>query len=176
MGEVKQINITNRTYYFYNDITDLKKFYARLLKIDKKSLKNIDIYCTKYITITKNDDYESIYSVNPLYLRINHASGYIEEKNGKKYLIFDSVDVKKEVLKKYADVQDGIKNKIKVINGIKENSYVKVYIKIKFNSDDDLRVNKLLKFHLITIIIRCVFSKDGKFYPQLFLDDTLYEL
>ena len=75
-----------------------------MLKIDKKSLKNIDIYCTKYITITKNDDYESIYSVNPLYLRINHASGYIEEKNGKKYLIFDSVDVKKEVLKKYADV------------------------------------------------------------------------
>ena len=104
MGEVKQINITNRTYYFYNDITDLKKFYGRLLKIDKKSLNNIDIYCTGYITITKNDDYESIYSVNPLYLRINHASGYIEEKNGKKYLIFDSVDVKKEVLKKYADV------------------------------------------------------------------------
>ena len=176
MGEVKQINITNRTYYFYNDITDLKKFYARLLKIDKKSLKNIDIYCTGYITITKNDDYESIYSVNPLYLRINHASGYIEEKNGNKYLIFDSVDENKEVLKKYADVWDGIKNKIKAINGGKENDYEKDYMKIKFNSDDDLPLNKLLKFHLMTIIIRCVFSKDGKFYPQLFLDGTLFEL
>ena len=80
MGEVKQINIKNRTYYFYNDIIDLKDFDARLLKIDKKSYKNIDIYYNAYITIKKIDDYESIYSVNPLYLHINHASGYIEEK------------------------------------------------------------------------------------------------
>ena len=57
------------------------------------------------------DDYESIYSVNALNLRIDHASGYIEKKNGNKYLIFDSVDENKEALKKYADVWDGIKNK-----------------------------------------------------------------
>ena len=77
MGEVKQINIKNRTYYFYSDIIDLKHFESNLLKIDKKSYKNIDIYYIGYITIKKIDDYESIYSVNPLYLRINHASGYI---------------------------------------------------------------------------------------------------
>ena len=82
MGEVKQINIKNRTYYFYNDIIDLKNFDARLLKIDKKTYKNIDIYYIGYITIKKIDDCESIYSVNSLYLRINHASGYIAEKNG----------------------------------------------------------------------------------------------
>ena len=76
----KQINIKNWTYYFNNDIIDLKNYDARLLKIDKKSYKNIDIYYIGYITIKKIDDYESIYSVNPLYLRINHASGYIEEK------------------------------------------------------------------------------------------------
>ena len=126
--------------------------------------------------IKKNDDCESIYSANPLYFRIDHGSGYIEEKNGNKYLIFDSVDENKEVLKKYADVWDGIKNKIKAINGGKENNYEKDYMKIKFNSDDDLPLNKLLKFHNITIIIRCVFSENGKFYPQLFLDDALYEL
>ena len=114
MGEVKQINIKNRTYYFYNDIIDLKDFDAKLLKIDKKSYKNIDIYYIGYITIKKTDDYESIYSVNPLYLHINHASGYMEEENGNKYLIFDSVDEKKEVLKKYANVWNGIKNRIKV--------------------------------------------------------------
>ena len=176
MREVKQINIKNQTYYFYNDIIDLKDFDARLLKVDKKSYKNNDIYYTGYITIKKIDDYESIYSVNPLYLRIGYTSGYTEEKNGNKYLIFDSVDENKEVLKKYADVWDGIKNKIKAINGDKENDYGKDYMKIKFNSDDDLPLNKLLKFHLMTIIIRCVFSEDGKFYPQLFLDDTLYEL
>ena len=128
MGEVKQINIKNRTYYFYNNITDLKNFDARLLKTGKKSYKNIDIYYTGYITIKKIDDYESIYSVNPLHLLINHASGYIEEKNGNKYLIFDSVDRNKEVLKKYAGVWDGIKNKIKAINGGKESNYEKDYI------------------------------------------------
>ena len=69
-----------------------------------------------------------------------------------------------------------IKNEIKAINGGEENNYGKDYMKTKFNSDDDLPLNKLLKFHLMTIIIRCVFSEDGKFYPQLFLDDTLYEL
>ena len=99
MGEVKQINIKNRTYYFYNDIIDLKGFKPNLLKIGKKHYKGINIYYIGYITIKKNDDYESIYSVNTLYLRINHASGYIEEKNGNKYLIFDSVDENKELLK-----------------------------------------------------------------------------
>ena len=105
-----------------------------------------------------------------------HASGYIEEKNGNKYLIFDSVDENKEVLKKYADVWDGIKNKIKAINGGKENDYGKDYMNIRFDSDDDLPLRKLLKFHVMTIIIRSVFEEDGKLYPQIFLDDTLYEL
>ena len=80
MGDVKQISIKNRTYYFYNDIIGLKNFKPNLLKIDKTSYKHIDIYYIGYITITKIDDCESIYSVNPLYLRINHAGGYMEEK------------------------------------------------------------------------------------------------
>ena len=99
MGEIKQIDIKNRTYYFYNDIIDLKDFDARLLKIDKKSYKNIGIYNIGYITIKKIDDYENIYSVNPLYLIIAHASGYIEEKGVNKYLVFDSTDENKELLK-----------------------------------------------------------------------------
>ena len=80
MGEVKQINVKNQTYYFYNDIINLKDFDPNLLKIDKKSYKNIDIYYIGYITIKKIDDCESIHSVDPLYLRVNHASVYIEEK------------------------------------------------------------------------------------------------
>ena len=148
----------------------------RLLKIDKTSYKNIDIYYIGYIAIKKIDDCESIYSVNPLYLRINQASGYIEKNNWNKYLIIHSVDENKEVLKKYGDIWDGIKNKIKAINGDKENNYGKDYMKIKFSSDDDLPLNKLLKFHFMTIIIRWFFSEDDKLYPQLFLDDILYEL
>ena len=80
MGEVKQIDIKNRTYYFYNDMINLKNFESISLKIDKKSNKNIGIYKIGYITIKKIDDCESIYSVNPLYLKVNHANGYIEEK------------------------------------------------------------------------------------------------
>ena len=78
MGEVKQINIKNRTYYFYNDIIDIKNFDSILLKIDRKSYKNIGIYNIGYITIKKIDDYEKVYSINPLYLIIAHASRYIE--------------------------------------------------------------------------------------------------
>ena len=80
MGEAKQINIKNRTHYFYNDIIDLKDFDAELSKIDKKDYKNLDICNIGYITNKNIDDCESIYSVNSLYLHIDHASGYIEEK------------------------------------------------------------------------------------------------
>ena len=108
-------------------------------------------------------------------MHINHVSGCID-KNGNKYLIFDSVDENKEVSKKYADVWDGIKNKIKAINGGEENDYGKDCIKIKFNSDGELPLNKPLKFHAMTTISRSIFEEDGKLYPRLFLDDTLYEL
>ena len=100
MGITKQIDIKNRTYYFYSDIIDLESFKSNLLKIDKKSYKDIGIYNIGYITIKKIDDYENIYSVNPLYLIIAHASGYIEEKGVNKYLVFDSTDENKELLKK----------------------------------------------------------------------------
>ena len=76
MGEAKKINIKNRIYYFCNDMINLKNFEPNLLKTDRKSYKNIGIYIG-YITIKKIDDYENIYSVNPLYLTINHASGYM---------------------------------------------------------------------------------------------------
>ena len=172
MVKVKQINIKNRTYYFYKDMINLKDFESGLSKIDKKHCKEINIYYIGHITIKKPDDYESIYSVNPLYLQVNHAN--VEEKNGNKYLIFDdSVNENKELLNKYEDVWDGIENKI---NYTKENNYEKDYMKIKFNSDDNLPLNKPLKFHAMTLIIMSVFEEDGKFYPQVFLDDALDEL
>ena len=142
----------------------------------KKSYKTIGIYNIGYITIKKIDDYESSYNVNPLYLQINYVKGYIEEKNGNKYLIFDdSADENKELLKKYKDVSNGIKNKIKEIN-VSHWDYEKDFMKIKFNSDDDdLSLNKPLKFHAMNILIRSVFEEDGKLYPQVFLNDALYD-
>ena len=133
----------------------LKNFEPNLLKIDKKSYRNIGIYNVGYI----------------VYLKVNHANRYIEEKIENKYLIFDATDENKELLKIYAGVWNGIKNKINAINS-SECNYEKDYMKIKFNSDDDLPLNKPLKFHMMTIILRSVFG-DGKLYPQVFLNDAL---
>ena len=100
MKVVKQIDINNRTDYFYNDMINIKNVDPIFLKIDRKSYKDIGIYKIGYITIKKNDDGGTIYSVNPLHLLVNHENGYIEEKGVNKYLIFDSADGNKELLKK----------------------------------------------------------------------------
>ena len=95
MGEIKQINIKNQTYFFYNDKINIKNFEPNLSKIDRKLYKNVGIYNIGYITMKKIYDYENIYSINSLYFVVNHANRYIEEKNGNKYLIFDSTDENK---------------------------------------------------------------------------------
>ena len=99
-----------------------------------------------------------------------HAGGYIEKKRVNKYLIFDSIDENKELPKKCNDVS----NKIRISGN--EYDYEKDCMKIRFNSDDDLPLNKQLKFHNMIIAIRSAFEEDDKLYPQVFLDDTLYEL
>ena len=79
-------------------------------------------------------------------------------------MIFDSTDENKELLKKCNDVWNGINNKIEEVSSGKYD-YEKDYMKIKFDSDDDLPLNKPLKFHLMAIPIRSVFEEDGKLYP-----------
>ena len=122
MEKVKQIEIKNRTYYFYNDITNIEEFNSSLLKIDKISYKDIDIYYIGYITMKKIGDYENIYSVNPLYLIIGKVNGHIEcnsiecEKIEGRYSVFDSTDENKKVSKKYRELRSGIKNEIETIN------------------------------------------------------------
>ena len=132
-------------------------------KIDNKSYKNIDIYYIEYITINKIDD-ESIYSVN-YYVYYSCKWIYWKIIIINKYLVFDSVDENQEIWKKkkkYANAWDGIKTKRKAIKGSKENDDAKDYIKTKFNSGDHLPLNKPLKFHVMTIIIRSVFEEDDK--------------
>ena len=116
MDTTKQINIKNRTYYFYNDIIDIENFDAKLLKIDKKSYKDIDIFNIGYVTKKKIGNCMNINSVNPLYLGITRVNGYIEEKDSNKYLVFDSTDKNKELLQKYRDVFNEIKYKVKEID------------------------------------------------------------
>ena len=171
MGNIKQINIKNRTYCFYNDIINIEEFNS-----SQKWYKEIDIYYVGYITIKKNDDYENIYSLNPLHLIIGKVNGHIVENNGNKYLVFDSTDENKEVLKKYTELWYVIKSEIETINDGKKGKYGKDFMKMELNTDNNLPLNKPLKLHMLTIIVRCIFQEDGAFYPQLYLDDCLYEL
>ena len=121
-------------------------------------------------------DCENINSVNLLYLIIGDVNRYIEESNGNKYLTFSSTDRNKKVLEKYTKLLDKIKYHIQTIHANKSGEYDKDYMKIKFNSDEDLPLNKILKLHLLTIIVRSVFEEDGKYYRQVFLDECLYKV
>ena len=140
MGETKQIDIKNRSYYLYRNLSDLKNFDAEFIKIDKKSDKNIDIYYIGYRPFIKIGDYWSNFTVNPLYLDIAYASEHIEcnsiecnyiecnsieEKNGNKYLVLDDIYENKEVLEKYEEVWEGIKKEIETINGGEKIEYGK---------------------------------------------------
>ena len=169
MGEVKEINIKNRTLYFFDDMIDIKNFHSNLLKIDKKSHKDIDIYYISYITTKIIRDCENIYSVNPLYLVIHSVTGNFKEKNGEKYLIIDSID-------KYEQVFSRIISEIKTLNSGKELFYEKNHARIGINTDDHLPLNKPLKCPTLIIIIRCILQKGEKLYSQIYLDECLYEL
>ena len=85
MGQVKELNIKNQTYYFFDNMINIKNFHSDLLKIDKKSYKVINIYYIGYITIKNFSDCENIHSVNPLYLIVHFAAGYFKEKSDEKY-------------------------------------------------------------------------------------------
>ena len=132
----------------------------------------LDIYYIGYVD--KKPEW-SVNSVNALYLMINRIDGFFEQKIGNKYLnIADSVR-NNEILKKYGQVFDGIKYYIKKIDG-RDGEYDKDYMKIRFNTDDDIPLNKVLYFLTITVTLRCVFEKDGKHHPQVYLDDCLYQV
>ena len=168
MKEVKKINIKS-AYHYFEDMVNIEDFHSNLLEINKKSHKDIDFYYTGYIMIKKFSDFENIHSVNPLYLIINSATRYFKEKNGEKYLILDSTE-------KYEEVFSGIISEIKTLNRGKELFHGKNYARIRINTDDDLPLNKQLKFLTLTIIIRYVLQKNEKVYPQISLDKCLYEI
>ena len=134
---------------------------------------DINVYYIGYVT--KKPEH-NINSVNLLCLFISELDGFIDEKNGNKYLNITLTDSNNDALIKYAEVWNGIKNQIKKINNDSVAEYDKDYMKNKFDSDDNLPLNKVVKFHAVIIIIRSVFERDGKYYPQIFLDDALVNI
>ena len=131
MGKVKQINIKNRTYYFYSDQINLEDFDTRMLKIDRRNYKEIDIYYIGYVTVKTIANCNNINSVNPLYLMIDKMIGHFEEKNRNKYFVLDDVEENKEVSKKHDNIWGKIKKEIGTINGGKNMEYGKDLKKLR---------------------------------------------
>ena len=168
---IRQLNIKSKTYYFYNDLINIKNFNNNKLKLDEKGVLGNDVYYIGYIT---KKTQRHVFSVNPLYLIINKI-GHFEEVDGDKYLIISSENG--DIMQKYQWVFDGTKEIIKKINDYGQpTKYDDNYMKIKFNTDDNVPLNQIICFPTITIIIRSITKKDDKYYPQLFLDDCLYEV
>ena len=125
MEKIRQINIKNRTSYFYNDQINLKDFDASMLKIYKKDYKEIDIYYIGYVTFKEIANCNNINSKNPLYLMIDKMIGHFEEKSKNKDLVLYDVNENKEVSKKYEEVWEGVKKEIEKINGGEKIKYGK---------------------------------------------------
>ena len=168
---IRQLNIKSKTYYFYNDLINIKNFNNNKLIVDKKGVLGNDVYYIGYIT--KKPQWH-VFSVNPLYLIINKIKGHFQEVDGDKYLIISSENG--DIMQKYQEVFDGIKKIIKTTNDYGQPiKYDDNYIKIKVNTDDNIPLNKIIYFPTITLIIS-ITKKDDKYYPQLFLDNCLYEV
>ena len=171
METIKQVNIKNKTYYFCNDIINLDKFDESRIRVDKKDFNDIDIYYLGYEHKKKISECNVINSVNPLYLRIINING--EFKKGKDDAWYIVISGKDDVYKKLVDIFKSIKNKItgKTWDTVE---YDKDYMKIKFESNNIFPTDKDVNIHIATVIIRAIFAKDSKYYPQLFLDNGLY--
>ena len=170
METTKEINIKNRTYYFYNDIINFDESDESKIKVDKKDFNDIDIYYLGYEHKKKISECNVINSVNTLYLRIVDINGQFEKGTDDAwYLVISNKD---DVYKKLVDIFESIKNKIteKTWNALE---YDKDYMKIKFESNNIFPTDKDVNIHIAITVIRAIFAKDGKYYPQLFLDDGL---
>ena len=154
MVTTKQMNIKNRTFYFFNNLINLKDFDPKLLKSDKKYFNDISIY---YIgCVTKNLNTILTVYILFIYLLVNEMALLKKKKVINKYLNISITDSNNEVFEKYGEVWSGVKGKIKKINNNQVGEYGKDYVKIKFNSDDDLPLNTMLKFCILAIIIRTI--------------------
>ena len=133
----KDINKINHTYYFFDDIINIKDLDPNNIKIDEKSYKNILIYYIGYVTIKK--DFKN-FSLNPLYLVFNKVNEYFEEINGNKYLMIVPTNESEENIKKYEELRIKIRYLINSVTE-KSNDYDKKYMRIKSDTDDKLPLN-----------------------------------
>ena len=141
-------------------------------QVDKKDFNGVDIYYLSYEHKEKISECNVINSVNPLYLRIINMNGQFEKGKDDAWCLI--ISYKDDVYEKLMDIFESIKKKIteKTWDVVE---YVKDYMKIKFESNNIFPTDEGVNIHMATIIIRAIFAKDDRHYPQLFLDSGLYK-
>ena len=149
---------------------NIKNFDLNLLSIDQISFNSTDcvIYSVKYF---KNVD-----NTNFLYHVFNSLDAYIDEYKENKYLVFALTDKNKEALENYTELWNEVKGQIELISGNEPIEYKKDFMKIKFESDDDFPLGKILNIPLCVIIVRSVFQENNNYYPQECFYEYEYEL
>ena len=155
---------------------NIKNFDPNLLSIDQISFEStyFVIYHLEYITM-KSLDNKNIDGANSLYLVFNNIDAYTEENNEDKYLTFTSTDKNKDALEDYTKLWDEIKDQIETISGNKSIEYKKDFVKIRFESDDNLSLWKILNIPVCIIVARFVFQESNNYSPQVYLHECSYE-
>ena len=154
---IKSLKIKYQSYYYWYDIIFIDDFNIKFFKIAKReSRAGIDIY---YIAYVVNKLEYDIIGVKPLYLSIESLLGSIEKIDGSndRHLVIDKINIK--VTNVFNTLREYIENKVILdkIDGFD-----------KFSSDIDLPLGTLIQFKILTIIVRCIIKKDGKYYPEIY--------
>ena len=160
---IKSLKIKIQSYYYWYDIIFINDFNIKLFKIAKReSRPGIDIYYIGYVVNKLEYD---INSLKLLYLTVESLLGSVGGSNDR-YLVIDKSNI--EVINVFNTLQEYIKNEI-ILDKIDG------FDKIRFSSDIDLPLGTLIQFKMITIIIRCIIKRDGKYYPEIYLDECMYD-
>ena len=176
---VESLKIKSKSNYFWDDMVYLDDFDVKLVNVVRRESRIcVDIYYIGYVLEPKDD----INSINPLYLIVRHLFGGIEKIEGSsdRYLVVDENN--KEVISVFDKLWKFIKDEInrlikrndKITFGNADNK-ISEYNKLRFSSDVDLPLGTLIEFHMLTIVINCVIEKSNKYYPEIYLDEFLYE-
>ena len=167
---IESLKKKNQSYYYWNDTIYIDDFDIKYFKINKrKSRAGIDIYYIGYVL------YKLEYIMNsvvPLYLNVKSLLLSVEKINGSsgRYLVIDKSNI--EVINVFNTIKEYIEDKI---ISTKIDGFDKIrFDKIRFSSDMDLPLGKLIKFKVLTIIVKCIIKKNDKYYPEIYLDECLY--
>ena len=171
--DIKSLKIKTRTNYNWDDTVYINDFDSNLLEVIKRESRiGANIYYIGYV-LNPNYDYNTI---NPLYFVINRLIGYAEELEGSddKYLVVTKSMRNRKIMYSFDTIWSHIEHKINPNNFNNNNNNIKDYDKLRFNSDVDLPTDTLIEFRSVIINVSGVIEKDGKYYPEIYLDECLY--